>query len=335
MIRTGRIRQPPQVAAATIATPVPCPPVSRVSEEPSTAFQPGTSPGTGAVDARVDDGDHDRRVPGRRRARQGEESRRQEERRPHAQYDVEEAKKAVQGRLAASMPTAALADVHGNLHALDAVLADPRLAEADRTVVLGDVVTGTFPAETLDRLTALPGRVSFLRGNADRLALDDPGDWYGWVRERLGSERMATVRSWPLTFAIDVEGLGSVRCCHAVPSDDERVLTRVTPEADFAGELEGIEEAIVVGGHTHVQFDRTRRAVALRERRRSRPAVRGSPGRLLGPARPRHRARTHRLRRRGSGRGGSLLGTAQCGGGRRDIAPSAHARGGHGPVGGV
>ena len=155
------------------------------------------------------------------------------------------------------MPTAALADVHGNLHALDAVLADPRLAEADRTVVLGDVVTGTFPAETLDRLTALPGRVSFLRGNADRLALDDPGGWYGWVRERLGSERMATVRSWPLTFSIDVEGLGSVRCCHAVPSDDERVLTRDTPETDFAGELEGIEEAIVVGGHTHVQFDRS------------------------------------------------------------------------------
>lgn len=154
------------------------------------------------------------------------------------------------------MPTAALADVHGNLHALDAVLADPRLTEADRIVVLGDVVTGTFPAETFDRLTSLRGSVSFLRGNADRLALDDPGDWYGWVRERLGAERLATVRSWPLTFAIDVDGLGSVRCCHAVPADDERVLTRVTPEADFAAELEGIEEEIVVGGHTHVQFDR-------------------------------------------------------------------------------
>jgi predicted phosphodiesterase len=154
------------------------------------------------------------------------------------------------------MPTAALADVHGNLHALDAVLADPRLAGVDRIVVLGDVVTGTFPAETLDRLSAQPGSVSFLRGNADRLALDDPGDWYEWVRERLGPERLATVRAWPLTFAIDVEGLGSIRCCHAVPSDDERPLTRVTPEDDFAAELEGIDEEVVVGGHTHVQFDR-------------------------------------------------------------------------------
>jgi predicted phosphodiesterase len=172
------------------------------------------------------------------------------------EYDVEVARKAVQGTLAASMPTAALADVHGNLHALDAVLSDPRLARAERIVVLGDVVTGTFPAETLDRLTALPGSVSFVRGNADRLALDDSGEWYGWVRERLGAERMATVRSWPLTFAIEVDGLGAVRCCHAVPEDDERVLTRVTAEADFAAELDGIEEPVVVGGHTHVQFDR-------------------------------------------------------------------------------
>jgi predicted phosphodiesterase len=71
------------------------------------------------------------------------------------------------------MPTAALADIHGNLHALEAVLADSRLAVADGIVVLGDVVTGTCPAETLDRLLALPEPVLLLRGNADRLALED------------------------------------------------------------------------------------------------------------------------------------------------------------------
>jgi len=154
------------------------------------------------------------------------------------------------------MPTAALADIHGNRHALEAVLADSRLAAADRIVVLGDVVTGTCPGETLDRLLALPGPVLFLRGNADRLALEDPGEWYGWVRDRLGPERIETVRSWPLTFAIDVDGLGSVRCCHSLPDDDERGVTRITPEADFAADLAGIEEQVVIGGHTHVQFDR-------------------------------------------------------------------------------
>jgi predicted phosphodiesterase len=154
------------------------------------------------------------------------------------------------------MPTAALADIHGNVHALEAVLGDPRLAQAERIVVLGDVVTGMRPAETLDVLTGLPGPVLFLRGNADRLALEDPANWYGWVRDRLGPARLETIRAWPLTLAIEVEGLGAVRCCHSLPNDDERGLTRITPEADFDAELVGIEESVVIGGHTHVQFDR-------------------------------------------------------------------------------
>lgn len=154
------------------------------------------------------------------------------------------------------MPTAALADIHGNVQALDAVLADPRCAAAERIVVLGDVVTGTFPAEALDRLTALGDRVRLLRGNADHLALDDDHAWYAWVRERLGPERLAVVREWPLSFAIEVDGLGAVRCCHATPADDEQPLTRITPEADFAAALGDIAEPVIIGGHTHVQFDR-------------------------------------------------------------------------------
>jgi predicted phosphodiesterase len=154
------------------------------------------------------------------------------------------------------VPVAALADIHGNLQALDAVLADPRFTAAEALVVLGDVVTGTFPAETLDRIASLGGRALFLRGNADRLALEDPAEWYGWVRDRLGPERLAAVAAWPLSFAVEVAGLGAVRCCHALPGDDERALTRITPEADFAAELDGIAESVVIGGHTHVQFDR-------------------------------------------------------------------------------
>ncbi len=154
------------------------------------------------------------------------------------------------------MPVAAIADIHGNLDALEAVLADPRFAAADSVVVLGDVVTGTLPAETYDRVTSIDKPTSFLSGNADRLALEDPAEWYGWVRDRLGPERLAAIREWPLTFSIDVEDLGAVRCCHALPADDERGVTRITPEADFAAELEGIEEPTVIGGHTHVQFDR-------------------------------------------------------------------------------
>lgn len=151
---------------------------------------------------------------------------------------------------------AALADIHGNVQALAAVLADPRFATADRVVVLGDVVAGTFPTETFDRLSALGDAVRILRGNADRLVVEGEDEESRWVHDRLGPERVSAVRDWPRSFSIDVQGLGAVRCCHATPSDDEEILTRVTPEAELAAALEGTDEPVVVGGHTHVQFDR-------------------------------------------------------------------------------
>ena len=154
------------------------------------------------------------------------------------------------------MPTAALADIHGNVQALDAVLADPRFATAERIVVLGDVVAGTFPAETLDRLAALGGGVRILRGNADRIVLEEDGEESRWVRDRLGPDRLSAVKAWPPSFAIDVEGLGTVRCCHATPRGDEEILTKITPESDLAAALKGTVEPVVIGGHTHVQFDR-------------------------------------------------------------------------------
>jgi predicted phosphodiesterase len=154
------------------------------------------------------------------------------------------------------MPTAALADIHGNVQALDAVLADPRCASADRIVVLGDVIAGTFPAETFDRLAALGDRVKILTGNAERMVLEDDGEDPRWVRDRLGPERLAEVAAWPATFSIDVEQLGAVLCCHATPTSDEALLTRITPEADLLAALEGTDEPVVIGGHTHVQYDR-------------------------------------------------------------------------------
>lgn len=155
------------------------------------------------------------------------------------------------------MKVAALADIHGNVQALDAVLADPRCASADEIVVLGDVVAGTFPVECLDRLVALLGhRVRILRGNADRIVLEDDGMESRWVRDRLGPERLAAVAAWPTSFVIEVEELGAVRCCHATPRSDEDTLTPITPEAEAAIPFEGTTEPVVLGGHTHSQFER-------------------------------------------------------------------------------
>jgi len=181
---------------------------------------------------------------------------------------------------------AALADIHGNLQALDAVLADPRCAAADEIVVLGDVVAGTFPAECLDRLEALAGRIRILRGNADRIVLEDDGEESRWARDRLGRARLASVAAWPTSFAIEVDGLGGVRCCHATPHSDEDILTPITPEAEAAASFEGTTEPVVVGGHTHMQFERNIREwrfVNVGSIGRPREARPGAYWGLLGP----------------------------------------------------
>jgi predicted phosphodiesterase len=149
---------------------------------------------------------------------------------------------------------AALADIHGNIHALDAVLADPRLPE--QIVVLGDTVAGTFPAECFDRVRELGDRVRILRGNADRIVVERAGSEAVWVYDQFAAEQISAIEAWPLTFSISVESLGDVRCCHATPRDDEEIVTKLTPDEHLIAAFEGTEEPLIVGGHTHMQLDR-------------------------------------------------------------------------------
>ena len=71
---------------------------------------------------------------------------------------------------------AAIYDVHGNLPALEAVLADLESLDPDLIVVGGDVAAGPMPAEVLDRLAALSENICFVRGNADREVVADYDD---------------------------------------------------------------------------------------------------------------------------------------------------------------
>jgi putative phosphoesterase len=146
---------------------------------------------------------------------------------------------------------AALYDIHANLPALDAVLADAEAA--DIIVVGGDFAHGPLPAETVDRLRGLGERVRFIRGNADR----EVGGEDAWQREPLGDERLRFLAGLAETLTLDVDGLGSALFCHGSPRSDEEIITAVTPEARLGRILAGVGEAVVVCGHTHHQFDRS------------------------------------------------------------------------------
>jgi len=151
---------------------------------------------------------------------------------------------------------AALYDVHGNLPALEAVLAEVDATEADLVVVGGDLVAGPYPAECLDLLRSLERRVEFVRGNADREVVAGGAEDRQWCLDRLGPERASVVSGWPLTVRDEVEGLGRVLFCHATPDSDEALLTPITPDDAVAEALAGAEADVVVYGHIHIQYER-------------------------------------------------------------------------------
>lgn len=153
------------------------------------------------------------------------------------------------------MRVAALSDIHGNLPALEAVLAEVEREGVDEIVVGGDSVSGPWPVEVLERLEAVGARI--VRGNADRLVLErDEGHLGAWSADRLGPNRLATVARWPLTLELDVVGLGRVLLCHSTPGSDDPIYTRITPEGEVLDLLGDVAADVVVCGHTHIQYDR-------------------------------------------------------------------------------
>jgi putative phosphoesterase len=151
------------------------------------------------------------------------------------------------------MRVAALYDIHGNLPALEAVVAE---LEADAVVVGGDVASGPMPLETLELLRSLEQPVHYVRGNADRVldldGIPEPNRSARlWVAERLSEDDLRFLNDLPLDVVVD-----GVRFCHGAPGSDVETITRLTPDERLRTLLAGVREPTVVCGHTHVQFDR-------------------------------------------------------------------------------
>ena len=143
------------------------------------------------------------------------------------------------------MRVAALDDVHGTRIALEAVLAEIDREEPDAIVFGGDLFLGPQPVETAELVRSV--EASFVRGNCDR----EPDDW---TRSKLDAGTLAWARSWPLTVELD-----GVLYCHATPQDDMRpLITDASPPERFEQALAGVDQRLVVAGHTHMQFRRGR-----------------------------------------------------------------------------
>ncbi|HZR28224.1 MAG TPA: metallophosphoesterase family protein [Terriglobales bacterium] len=153
---------------------------------------------------------------------------------------------------------AAIADIHGNLWALEAVLADIRARRVDLIVNLGDHLYGPLdPVGTAERLIALD--LPAISGNQDReLIASTPVE--GTLRENrqaLRERHRAWLNNLPSTLLWQQE---DVLLCHGTPfADDVYLLEQVhaagvslAPQEKILSLLAGISHSLILCGHSHI-----------------------------------------------------------------------------------
>ncbi len=166
------------------------------------------------------------------------------------------------------MRVACLYDVHANLPALEAALADVREARVDRLVVGGDVLPGPMPRQCLDLLYSLDIPVEYVIGNGDReaaVAARGPvstvipeffHDAMRWNAAQLRPRDLEIIDSWPLTIQMAIDGIGDVLFCHATPRNDTEIFVKTTSDDTLRPIFDSLGVQLVVCGHTHMQFER-------------------------------------------------------------------------------
>jgi putative phosphoesterase len=152
---------------------------------------------------------------------------------------------------------AALADVHGNAPALEAVLAEVEREAPDLVVFCGDLTWGSLPQETLALVGELKTPARFVRGNGDRSVgafLEGRGEWMAAAHR---PEDLEFLEGFEDAVLVDIDGLGPTCFCHGSPRSDIECVTERTPAERVHEFMAERDERIVVTAHVHVQYDRT------------------------------------------------------------------------------
>ncbi|MEM8861695.1 MAG: metallophosphoesterase family protein [Chloroflexota bacterium] len=165
------------------------------------------------------------------------------------------------------MKIATLYDIHGNLPALEAVLAEIEKENVDAIVVGGDAIAGPMPNEVLDRLQTIQTPVHFILGNGESevlhylagepiVALTPAGEEGAKVvGDQLTEANKAFVRGWAFSVKFKSPHFGDILFCHATPHNNTHVFTKNSDPAKIDAVFDGVMADLVVCGHTHMQYD--------------------------------------------------------------------------------
>jgi|SRR5271166_1764364 len=156
------------------------------------------------------------------------------------------------------MRIAVIADIHGNMPALEAVLADIQQRNTDRTINLGDCVSGPlWPREVCDLLLARDDLT--IRGNHDRwVSGPDPAQMSASDRyafSELNQDHRFWLRALPTTADVDY----GILACHGTPTSDNQYLVEEVSDrrlvranvATIRNRLGDVQARVVLCGHSH------------------------------------------------------------------------------------
>jgi putative phosphoesterase len=167
------------------------------------------------------------------------------------------------------MKFALLADIHGNVDALRAVLADIDKRGADQFLVMGDIVLlGPDPREVVELLMARDAIGIY--GNIDRFLLNT--DWHAfepqsgedeadrdlclWALERLSERAEVWMRDLPFQRELEIDGQ-RLLMVHGSPRNERDVIKADTPDDTVREMIAGVQTDLLLLGHTHEPLDRT------------------------------------------------------------------------------
>ena len=172
------------------------------------------------------------------------------------------------------MRIAIISDIHGNLAALEAVLADIDAEHVDQIVCLGDIaVFGPRPRGVITRLMDLNCPV--VMGNMDAWLLNPrPHDVRDensrrimevelWSARQLSPADLDYLRTFRPTVEIAQGDDTTLVCFHGSPQSNTDVIVSTTPEMELERMLSGFSATVMAGGHTHAQMLRRHRDLII------------------------------------------------------------------------
>ncbi len=181
-----------------------------------------------------------------------------------------------------------ISDIHGNLIALENVLAQLRRERVDQIVCLGDVAFGgPQPNDAIVRLRELGSL--YVMGNTDDFFIHPPKpdpdyenelrfkEMIGWMSAQLSAASLDFVRAFQPRIEIRLDDGKTLLCYHGSPDSITGIILPSTPDNELAQTFDANHASVLAGGHTHVpMFRRFGGAILINPGSVGMPFIRGA-----------------------------------------------------------